>query len=115
MDFDHAFQLRRELGQTAAGALLSNVALTAIHWTHRVGALILLLVAGALAFSLLRRPAWRGWGLLLALALAAQVSLGIANVLLSLPLPLAVAHNSGAALLLAVTLALNFRLWSGQR
>jgi len=115
MDFAHAFQLRRELGQTAAGTLLSNAALSAIHWTHRVGALFVLLAAGALALLLLCRPAWRGWGLLLALALVTQIALGIANVLLSLPLPLAVAHNGGATLLLAVTLALNFRLWSGPR
>lgn len=111
MDLTHAFQLRRELGQTADGVLLSNAALTAIHWSHRIGALIVLLVAGTLAILLLRRPDWRRGGFLLALALAAQVSLGIANVVLSLPLPLAVAHNTGAAILLAVTLALNFQLW----
>ena len=34
-----------------------------------------------------------------------QIGLGIANVLLQLPLPLAVAHNTGAALLLCATLA----------
>ena len=38
-------------------------------------------------------------------ALAGQISLGIANVLLQLPLPLAVAHNTGAALLLCAVLA----------
>jgi cytochrome c oxidase assembly protein subunit 15 len=36
--------------------------------------------------------------------------LGIANVLLSLPLPLAVAHNLGAALLLAALVVVNYRL-----
>ena len=111
MDFAHAFHLRRELGQTADGALLSNAALTAIHWTHRVGALLVLLVAGALALVLQRRAPWRAWGRLLGAALLAQIALGIANVVFALPLPLAVAHNAGAALLLAVTLALNFRLW----
>ena len=111
MDLQHAFQLRRELGQTADGALLSNVALTAIHWAHRIGALLVLLLAGTLALILLRSPGWRKWGLLLMLALGAQIALGIVNVVLSLPLPLAVAHNTGAAILLAVTLTLNFRLW----
>lgn len=106
MDFDHAFQLRRELGQTQAGALLSNTALTAIHWTHRIGALIVLLLLGTLSLALLRSGK-RAWGLLVILALAVQISLGIANVLLSLPLPLAVAHNTGAAFLLASVLALN--------
>ena len=40
MDFGHGFQIARELGMTAAGAPLSLEALTAIHWTHRVGALV---------------------------------------------------------------------------
>ena len=111
MDMTHAFQLHRELGQAADGSLLSGAALTAIHWVHRLGALVVSVVIGALAVALLKLPAWRGWGMLLILALAAQLTLGIANVLLSLPLPLAVAHNTGAALLLAVVLALNFRLW----
>jgi cytochrome c oxidase assembly protein subunit 15 len=111
MDMAHAFQLHRELGQAADGSLLSATALTAIHWTHRVGALVVTVVIGALLVALLKLPVWRIWGLLLGLALAAQLTLGIANVMLSLPMPLAVAHNTGAALLLAVVLALNFRLW----
>jgi cytochrome c oxidase assembly protein subunit 15 len=57
------------------------------------------------------RPDWRTWGLLLGALLLVQIGLGIANILLSLPLPLAVAHNLVAALLLTVTLAINFRLW----
>lgn len=110
MDFAHAFQFRRELGQTVDGALLSNAALTAIHWTHRVGALVVTLIVGSLVFSLSRLPAWRSFAWLLAGGLLLQIGLGIGNILLALPLPLAVAHNAGAALLLAVTLALNVRL-----
>jgi cytochrome c oxidase assembly protein subunit 15 len=61
------------------------------------------------------RPDWRIWGLLLGALLLVQIGLGIANILLSLPLPVAVAHNLVAALLLTVTLALNFRLWQKAR
>ncbi|MBU1645409.1 MAG: COX15/CtaA family protein [Gammaproteobacteria bacterium] len=111
MDFAHAFTLRRELGQTGDGGLLPFAALTAIHWSHRIGAVVVLLAVGGLALRLLRLPAWRRWGIWLAGLLALQWSLGIANVLLSLPLPVAVAHNLGAAALLTATLALNFRLW----
>ena len=110
MDFAHAFQLHRELGETVDGALLSNAALTAIHWTHRVGALVVTLIVGALVFVLARRPEQRNWAWLLAACLLLQIGLGIANVLLALPLPIAVAHNAGAAVLLVVTLALNVRL-----
>ena len=115
MDFAQAFHMHRELGQTADGALLSNAALTAIHWSHRVGALIVALIGGLLAFMLTSRPDWRSWGLLLGALLLVQIGLGIANILLSLPLPVAVAHNLVAALLLTVTLALNFRLWQKTR
>ena len=110
MDLQHGFQLVRELGMTAHGALLPLEALTAIHWAHRVGALVTLLVVGLLAIKLLRVPALVRAGMLLALVLSVQLSLGIANVLFSLPLALAVAHNAGAALLVVVLIMLNFRL-----
>ena len=48
---------------------------------------------------------------LLAVLLAIQAALGIANVLLRLPLVLAAAHNAGAALLLAVLVVLNFAVF----
>ena len=111
MDFAHAFQIQRDLGLTAKGELLSLAALTAIHWSHRIGALIVSILVGALSVTLLRRRQWRNWGWLIAVSLLAQVGLGVANVLLSLPLSLAVAHNAGAAILLSLTLTLNFRLW----
>jgi len=111
MDFAHAFTLHRELGQTRDGGLLPFAALTAIHWSHRIGAVVVLLAVGGLALRLLTLPAWRRWGFWLAGLLALQWSLGLANVLLSLPLPVAVAHNLGAAALLTASLALNFRLW----
>lgn len=116
MDFAHGFAIFRELGQTAHGELLPFAALTAIHWTHRLGALAVTLLAGALVLALWRTgaPPWRHWSLVLAGALALQVALGIANVVLSLPLSLAVAHNLGAASLLTVTLTINLRL-HGQR
>ena len=110
MDFAHAFQFHRELGQTADGALLSNAALTAIHWSHRVGALVVTLIVGSLVFVLSRQLDGRNWASFLVTCLLLQIGLGIANILLTLPLPIAVAHNAGAALLLAATLALNVRL-----
>ena len=100
-DFTQAFQWQRELGQTADGALLPLAALTAIHWTHRLGALAVLLAVGTHAALLLRRRETRCHGVAVAALLVIQLGLGIANVLLSLPLPVAVAHNLGAALLLA--------------
>src|SRR5574343_19137 len=53
MDLSHAFTLHRELGQTADGALLSHAALVGIHWSHRVGALLVLCLVGTLAAKLI--------------------------------------------------------------
>lgn len=110
MDFSPAFEIFRPLGTTAQGDYLSLNALTAIHWTHRLGALVVLLVAGALALRLWRKPHLKKIAGVLALLLIVQIALGISNVLLHLPLPIAVAHNGVAALLLAALTVLNFRL-----
>ena len=110
MDFNHAFHFTRELGKTAQGDLLSLDALTAIHWTHRVGALITFLLLSVLIFKMLRIPALAKLGAVVWLVLLLQIGLGISNVLFSLPLAVAVAHNGVAALLLLTLVMLNFRL-----
>jgi cytochrome c oxidase assembly protein subunit 15 len=114
MDFRHGFQLVRELGMTASGIHLGYDAITAIHWTHRVGALVTLLYVGgfALALALTRSAGLARYGTVLLLVLLAQVALGIVNVLGGLPLPVAVAHNAGAAILLMVMVMINFALLS---
>jgi cytochrome c oxidase assembly protein subunit 15 len=110
MDFNHAFHFTRELGKTAQGELLSLDSLTAIHWTHRLGALITFLLLAVLVFKMLRIPSLAKLGAVIGLVLLLQIGLGISNVLFSLPLPVAVAHNGVAALLLLTLIILNFRL-----
>ncbi len=112
LDFEHGFTIKRELGKTASGALLSRESLNAIHWTHRVGALVVTAIVGLLGVLLLRNKQWRGAGFAVLSLLALQVGLGIANVWLSLPLALAVAHNGGAALLIAKLVTLRARMRS---
>jgi cytochrome c oxidase assembly protein subunit 15 len=108
--FDMAFTFARELGMTADGAYLPVTSLMAIHWSHRVGAIMVSLTIAWLAFGLWQLPHGRRRAVLLLGLLATQVGLGILNVVLSLPLALAVAHNFVAALLLAVTLTINLQL-----
>ena len=110
MDFRHGFQLVRELGRTAAGGHLAYEALTAIHWTHRVGALVTLIYVGAFAFTLVRARGLARYGVVLAAVLLAQIGLGIANILAGLPLAVAVAHNAVAAILLVTLVMINFAL-----
>jgi cytochrome c oxidase assembly protein subunit 15 len=110
MDFEPGFTLHRELGETATGELLPITALTAIHWAHRVMALIVTLYLGWLVLRMLRVPGYARVGLVVGGLLTLQVTLGISNVMLSLPLAVAVAHNAGAALLLASLTWLNYRM-----
>ena len=110
MDFHHGFQLVRELGMTAAGTHLSYDAITAIHWTHRVGAAVTFLYAGGFALVLLRTAGLARYGAVLLAVLLLQVALGIANVVAGLPLAVAAAHNAGAAILLVTAVVINFAL-----
>jgi cytochrome c oxidase assembly protein subunit 15 len=113
MDFANAFHVVRELGQTAQGDLLSHDALRAIHWTHRLFALVALvavLFAAARAYRLVPRLA-----VILGLLVMLQFALGVMNVALGLPLALAAAHNAGAALLLLALVVLNFFAFRGLR
>jgi len=113
MDFANAFHVVRELGRTSEGELLPLAALTAIHWTHRVFALVAL---GAVLTTAAR--AWRYWrslALTVTILVTLQFALGVANVAFSLPLALAAAHNAGAALLLVALVVLNFFAFRGLR
>lgn len=113
MDFANAFHVLRELGRTDAGELLPQAALTAIHWSHRVFALVVVAVVGwaALESFSFSKPL----AIAMALLLVAQFALGVANVAFSLPLALAAAHNAGAAALLVALVVLNFFAFRGLR
>ncbi|MEQ1775295.1 MAG: COX15/CtaA family protein [Burkholderiales bacterium] len=110
MDFQHGFQLLRELGQTAAGDKLSYDALTAIHWTHRVGALVVATYLAWLVWRAARVSGLRVIAIAIGVLLMIQVLLGAGNILTGLKLAVAVAHNAGAALLLVALVVLNFAL-----
>lgn len=117
MNFTEAFQLNRALGMNAAGQPLTLAALTAIHWTHRLFALLVFVFLSALVLKLLRSPGLRMMGASIGVALLLQIALGLSvvysmqagHVLLDLQLPVAAAHNAGAALLLVLLTVLNYR------
>jgi cytochrome c oxidase assembly protein subunit 15 len=115
MEFTSAFHVLRELGMTASGAPLSQEALNAIQWSHRVGALVTLILVGGLGLRLLATPGLRVTGAVILVLVLMQAGIGVANVLLRLPLVLAAAHNAGAALLLLALIVLNFSSFRGVR
>jgi cytochrome c oxidase assembly protein subunit 15 len=110
MDFKDAFHLVRDLGQSASGGALTLASLTAIQWTHRIGALITLIYLGILALNVLKYWQLKWLGTALLVALCVQISLGIANLILHLPLVLAVAHNFTAGVLVVVLVVLNSKI-----
>jgi cytochrome c oxidase assembly protein subunit 15 len=99
MDFQQGFSLWRPLGLTAAGQPIAFEALTAIHYTHRLVAYLVLLVLGALAWRW-KRQGLKAHGRWLNVLLLWQLLTGVSNVLFDWPLLSAVAHTGGAAALL---------------
>jgi cytochrome c oxidase assembly protein subunit 15 len=110
-NYDDAFVLWRGLGINYAGGVLDHPARVAIHFTHRVGAVVasvLLLLSAFFAFPLGAGARWAG--ILVVAALALQLGIAAFMVLRAFPLGLAAAHNAGAALLVGATVYLNRRL-----
>ncbi|MBC6906182.1 heme A synthase [Saccharophagus sp. K07] len=110
-DFLQGFNIFQHVGPNYLGGLLDNHARTAIHFTHRLGAVTVTLILITLAISLWRSGAWgRKMTVVLLAVLTLQVGLGISNVYWVLPLPVAVAHNGVGLVLLLVLVALNYGL-----
>lgn len=109
MDFAAGFHLFHEIGPNYLGGMLLGEGRTAIHFTHRLGAIVTSLVVLMLAWKLLEQQMLK-LASLLTLVLITQVGLGITNVLAHLPLAVAVAHNAVGASLLLIVVAINYRL-----
>ncbi|MDP2367041.1 COX15/CtaA family protein [Rhodoferax sp.] len=99
MDFVQGFEIWRELGLTGAGEHIAFEALTAIHVTHRLFAVLVLLALGLLAWRLRSAPGLAPQTRLLAGLAALQLLTGLSNVVLDWPLLAAVLHTGGAAAL----------------
>jgi cytochrome c oxidase assembly protein subunit 15 len=112
MDFAAGFNLFQAVGPNYLGGTMTNEARVAIHFSHRVGAVVTLLVIGALAYRLLRDP-FRGLrriGLAIACVLTVQFCLGLGNILFQFPVAVATAHNAVGALLLLSMVTLNYQV-----
>jgi cytochrome c oxidase assembly protein subunit 15 len=108
-DFANGFHLTQHIGPNYLGGKLDSEARTAIHLTHRVGALLVTLSLLSLAWQL-KRAGLKGMAALLVATLAVQISLGISNVLFHLPLITAVAHSAGGAGLMLSMVMINYRV-----
>jgi cytochrome c oxidase assembly protein subunit 15 len=114
MDFRDAFVLWRGLGVDYEGGVLASPARVAIHFTHRLGAVVAGSVLIATGLLVIARSAWpplRILGGLLVFAVLLQITIGVAMVHFHLTLPLATLHNGGAAFLVIVVVTLLRALW----
>lgn len=104
MDFKNAFVLWRGLGVDYEFGVLDHPARVAIHYTHRIGALIATLAVGFYGLRLWRHSGTdsllKNMAIIIFCLLLLQLSLGISNVYFKLPLMVAVLHNGVALLLL---------------
>lgn len=99
MDFRQGFEVWRGLGLTATGDLIGFAALTAIHYTHRLLAYLVLALLIWLALQLNRSSQWRQLSRVLIALAGLQLATGLSNVVLSWPLLAALLHTGGAAAL----------------
>jgi cytochrome c oxidase assembly protein subunit 15 len=109
-DFDEAFVLWRGIGIDYEGGVLDHPARVAVHFAHRLGALLATLLVAVLGWRLARQGATRLDGLVVLGLVLTQVSLGVSIVWFGVPLIVAVLHNGVAALLLLSVVNANQRL-----
>jgi len=110
MDFKSGFNLNQEVGPNYLYGLLDNPARVAIHYSHRVTAILVTIL-----FLILMSRLWFSNAAPLAstlgILLLTQITLGIINVVYVLPLYVAIAHNLVAACLLLALFTINYLAW----
>jgi cytochrome c oxidase assembly protein subunit 15 len=109
-DFNEAFVLSRDFGVNYEDGVLDYPARVAVHFTHRLGALLAAVLLALLGLRLVRELATRVDGAAVLGLLVLQLCLGVSIVWFGVPLSLAVLHNGVAALLLLAVINANQRI-----
>lgn len=109
-DFGEGFDLIHEIGPDYEGGVLDHPARVAIHFTHRLGALLATALIGLFIWHLWPIQGGRAAAVAMLAALSLQLALGIGIVVFSVPLAVAVLHNGVAALLLLSLVNANKRI-----
>jgi heme a synthase len=110
------FTLLRDLGKNPDGSYLSVEGLRAIHWAHRIGALLVTIIIVIAAIRLMRASvSLKRQALFIKIALTLQIAIGISTVLFDQPILVATAHNFFAAVLLATLIVAAYRINAGSQ
>ena len=114
MNFAEGFDIGQHIGPNYLGGVMDNAARTAIHFSHRIGAVLVSGILLVLAVMLRGTAVFEAkrWATLLLSTLVLQLILGLSNIVWALPLPVAVAHNAVGAALLLVLIGLCHRLFT---
>ena len=108
MDFFGGFNFFQDIGPNYLGGQIDLESRTAIHFTHRIGALIVALFLSFLAWKIYQDN-YKRVSLILMGLLLVQILLGVSNIIFQLPLLIAVAHNLGGLSLITYLVVLRFR------
>lgn len=113
-NFKEGFNVWQDIGPNYLGGQLDNEARTAIHLSHRIGAIVVTATLIIMGICLWRTGVRhvRHWVLLLWGVLFVQITLGVSNILFFLPLSVAVGHNAVGAVLLLAQVAILYRSYS---
>lgn len=110
MDMASGYSFIRGLGEMPGGDMISQSALTAIHWVHRNFAFLVFIYLGILAWKLRADPGLKAPATLMLALLLAQLLTGLTTIFFQWPLLIAVLHNGGAAGLVLAGVTLLVRL-----
>ncbi len=117
MDFKEGFNIAQSIGPNYLGGTMDNEARIAIHFSHRIGALIttayLLFLFVLLSKRIATNEAKAIANVLLSV-LILQLLLGVGNIVLHFPVNVAVAHNLVGAFLLLTMITINHRVFTAR-
>ncbi|CAA0104823.1 Heme A synthase [Zhongshania aliphaticivorans] len=114
MNFADGFNITQHIGPNYLGGTMDNAARVAIHFSHRLGAIITAAYLIFLSIKLLQLslPAAKKLSYGILVVLAVQISLGISNVVFRFPIDVAVAHNLVGALLLLTQVTTTYLVYT---
>ena len=117
MNFAQGFNFSQAVGPNYLGGVMENDARVAIHFMHRVGAIITTFYLIIMSLVMMKKLEVTTAGFLIKavlLVLALQLMLGLSNVVFNFPVIVAVAHNLVGALLLVIMVILNHRVFTAR-
>lgn len=116
MNFAEGFNFAQDIGPNYLGGVMDSDARTAIHFAHRVGAIVttVVLLIYALRLRSVGNLSVRHAANAVVIVLTLQVLLGLSNIIFHLPLWIAVSHNAVGALLLLTLVRTGYGIYSVQ-